>query len=68
LAIVKKAARESPVAIKWYLTFISGARVLFNGDARSREELEELAAEVRRQRPEVEILIIPPIGRVYHWE
>jgi hypothetical protein len=33
LAIVKKAARESPVAMK-YLTIISGARVMFNGDAR----------------------------------
>jgi hypothetical protein len=54
--------------MKWYLTIISGARVLFNGDARSREELEELAAEVCRQRPDVEILIMPPIGKVYHWE
>ena len=50
------------------LTIISGTRVLFNGDARSREELEELAVELRRQRPDVEILIISPIGKVYHWE
>jgi hypothetical protein len=35
------------------------------GRARS---LEKLAAEVRRQRPNVEILIMPPIGKVYHWE
>jgi hypothetical protein len=34
--------------MKWYL-IISGARVLFNGDARSREELEELAAKVRNK-------------------
>jgi hypothetical protein len=37
--------------MKWYRTIIGGARVLFNGDARSREELEELAVQVRRQRP-----------------
>jgi hypothetical protein len=31
LAIVKKAARDPPVAMRWYLTIISGARVLLNG-------------------------------------
>jgi hypothetical protein len=36
--------------------------VLFSASARSRQEIEDLAAEDRRLRPDVEIIIRPPVG------
>jgi hypothetical protein len=36
--------------------------VLFTASTRSRQEIEDLAAEARRLRPDVEIFIRPPDG------
>jgi hypothetical protein len=42
--------------------------VLFTASTRSRQEVEDLAAEARRLRPDVEILIRPPVGPAYRYE
>jgi hypothetical protein len=42
--------------------------VLFTADTRSRWEIEDLAAEARRLRPDVEIFIRPPVGAAYRYE
>ena len=52
----------------WHLTIISRGSVLFTASTRSRQEVEDLAAEARRLRPDVEILIRPPVGSAYRYE
>ena len=42
--------------------------ILFTANTRSRQEIEELAAEARRLRPDVEIVIRPPVGAAYRYE
>ena len=46
----------------WHLTIISQGVVLFTASTRSRQEIEALAAEARRLRPDVKIFIRPPDG------
>ena len=41
--------------------------VLFAASTRSRQEIEDLAAEARRLRPDVEIVIRPPVGSAYRY-
>jgi hypothetical protein len=41
--------------------------VLFTVSARSRQDIEDLAVEARRLRPDVEIIIRPPIGPAYRY-
>jgi hypothetical protein len=48
--------------VDWHLTIISKGVVLFTASTRSRREIEDLAAEARRLRPDVEIFIRPPDG------
>ena len=45
----------------WHLTIMSRGVVLFTASTRSRQEAEDLAAEARRLRPDVEIVIRPPV-------
>ena len=45
----------------WHLTIMSRGVVLFTASTHSRQEIEDLAAEVRRPRPDVEIFIRPPV-------
>jgi len=52
----------------WHLTVMSRGVVLFTADTRSRREIEDLAAEARRLRPDVEIFIRPPVGAAYRYE
>ena len=40
--------------------------MLFTASTRSRQEIEALAAEARRLRPDVKIFIRPPNGAAYH--
>ena len=49
----------------WRLTIISQGVVLFTASTRSRQEVEALAAEARRLRPDVKIIIRPPDGAAY---
>ena len=46
----------------WHLTIISQGVVLFTARTRSRQEIEALATEARRLRPDVKIFIRPPDG------
>jgi hypothetical protein len=48
----------------WYITVIDPAtqRVLFAGNSRDRTEIEAVAAEARRLRPQAQIFIRPPMG------
>ena len=46
----------------WQLTVMSHGVVLFTASTRSRQEVEALAAEARRLRPDVKIFIRPPDG------
>ena len=46
----------------WHLTIISQGVVLFTASTRSRREIEALAAEARRLRPDVKIFIRPSDG------
>jgi hypothetical protein len=46
--------------VGWQLTVMGQGVVLFTASARSRQEIEELAAEARRLRPDVKISIRPP--------
>jgi hypothetical protein len=48
--------------VGWHLTIISQGVVLFTASTRSRQEIEALAAEARRLRPDVKIIIRPPDG------
>jgi hypothetical protein len=41
--------------------------VLFTASTRSRQEIEDLAAEALRRRPDVEIIIRPPVGSAYRY-
>jgi hypothetical protein len=54
--------------VGWHLTIISRGSVLFTASTRSPREVEDLAAEARRLRPDVEILIRPPVGPAYRYE
>ena len=49
----------------WHLTIISRGVVLYTASTRSRHEVEALAAEARRLRPDVKIFIRPPDGAAY---
>jgi hypothetical protein len=51
--------------VGWHLTIISRGVVLFTASTRSRHEVEALAAEARRLRPDVKIFIRPPDGAAY---
>ena len=42
--------------------------VLFTASPRSRQEAEDLAAEARRLRLDVEIVIRPPVGAAHRYE
>ena len=42
--------------------------VLFTASTRSRREIEALAAEARRLRPDVKIFIRPPDGAAYRYD
>jgi len=42
--------------------------LLFTASTRSRQEAEDLAAEARRLRPDVEIVIHPAVGAPYRYE
>ena len=42
--------------------------VLFTASTRSRREIEDLAAEARRLRPDVEIVIRPPAEPAYRYK
>jgi hypothetical protein len=42
--------------------------VLFTARTRSRREIEDLAAEAPRLRPDTEIVIRPPVGAAYRYE
>jgi len=48
--------------VDWQLTVMSHGVVLFTASTRSRQEVEALAAEARRLRPDVKIFIRPPDG------
>jgi hypothetical protein len=52
----------------WHLTIMSQGVVLFTASTRSWQEIEILAAEARRLRPDVEIVIRPPVGAAYRYE
>ena len=52
----------------WHLTVMSRGVALFTADTRSRREIEDLAAEARRLRPDAEIIIRPPVGAAYRYE
>jgi hypothetical protein len=41
--------------------------VLFTASTCSRQEIEDLAAEARRLRADVEIIIRPPVGSAYRY-
>ena len=51
----------------WHLTVMSHGVVLFTASTRSRQEIEDLRAEAQRLRPDVEIIIRPPIGAAYRY-
>ena len=51
----------------WHLTVMSHGVVLFTASTRSRQEIQDLAAEARRLRPDVEIIIRPPVGSAYRY-
>ena len=46
----------------WHLMVMSRRVVLFSADASSRREIEDLAVEARRLRPDVKIFIRTPDG------
>jgi hypothetical protein len=54
--------------VGWHLTIMSHGVVLFTASTRSRQEIEDLAAEARRLRPDVEIFIVPPDGAAYRYD
>jgi hypothetical protein len=54
--------------VGWHLTIMSYGVVLFTASIRSRREIEDLAAEARRLRPDVEIVIRPPVGAAYRYK
>jgi hypothetical protein len=54
--------------VGWHLTITSHGVVLFTASTRSRREIEDLAADARRLRPDVEIVIRPPVGAAYRYE
>ena len=51
----------------WHLTIMSHGVVLFTASTRSRQEIEDLATAARRLRPDVEIIIRPPVGAAYRY-
>jgi hypothetical protein len=54
--------------VGWHLTIMSHGFVLFTASTRSRREIEDLAAEARRLRPDVEIVIRPSVGPAYRYK
>ena len=52
----------------WHLTVMSRGVVLFTASTRSRQEIEDLATAARQLRPDVEIIIRPPIGAAYRYD
>ena len=46
----------------WHLTAMSRRVVLFSADTDTRREIEDLAVEARRLRPDVKIFIRTPDG------
>ena len=54
--------RDDGRALGWHLTIISRGVVLLTVSSGSRQEIEALAAEARRLRPDVKIFIRPPDG------
>ena len=52
----------------WHLTVMSHGVVLFTASTRSRQEIQDIAAEARRLRPDVEIFIRPAVGAAYRYE
>ena len=46
----------------WHLTVMSRRTVLFTADTPTRREIEDLAIEARRLRPDVKIFIRTPDG------
>jgi hypothetical protein len=55
---------------QWHITVMNedGVEILWHGATRDRDELTALATESRRLRPEAQILIRHPMGRLYYWE
>ena len=60
-------SRLAAEAVGWHLPVMSHGVVLFTASTRSRREIEDLAAEARRLRPDVEIIIRPPSGAAYRF-
>jgi len=52
----------------WHLTIMSHGVVLFTASTRSRQEIEDIAAEARRLRPDAEIFIRPAVGAAYRYK
>jgi hypothetical protein len=52
----------------WHLAIMSHGVVLFTASTRSRQEIEALAAAARRLRPDVEIIIRPPVGAAFRYD
>ena len=56
--------------IAWRITVTDSAqeRVLFVGNSKDRDEIEAVAAEAARLRPDAVIILSPPLGgRPYVW-
>lgn len=54
----------------WHITVLSpdGQRVIFHGTTADEAELKAAAIVARAERPDAQIWIKPPIGRVYGWD
>jgi hypothetical protein len=56
---------------RWHVTVIEddgeGPELLFQAGVATQGEAEALAAEARRLRADVTILIRPPAGSLYRW-
>ena len=63
-----RARGRDGIARGWHLTIMSHGVVLFTASTRSRQEIDDLAAEARRLRSDVEIFIRPPDGAAYCYD
>jgi hypothetical protein len=56
--------------VTWHITVLSpdGQRVIFHGATADEAELTAAAVVARAERPDAQIWIKPPIGRVYGWD
>jgi hypothetical protein len=54
----------------WHITVLSadGQRVIFRGATADEAELTAAAVVARAERPDAQIWIKPPMGRVYGWD